>query len=423
MLLRQTKNLSPGARRASKAIARAAGFRASGLRPAATLTEVLVAIFVMGIGLLALLSLFPLGALTMAQAIKDDQTAHAAKSAFAFAEMFNIHNDLLVYNVSPLGIAVFAPTPPATSPPANSPSFFLNPYPPIPQAPFTLGLPPDLAAASWDGPSYPIYVDPRGSKFLGSQQVGNSPTASLPAPPNGPALIPRIPLSGADQMGRPQGPSLTTNQAIQRWCTLMDDITFADTGLPNLTNTGGVQRQGYYSWAWMIRRPKANVPSVVDVSVVVYSGRSLASLGETVYPGVFFGAYFDVTQNPPLVTANKFVDLPYPVGSPPPVRRGSWILDATLSYSVQTANGPANIPDPHGFFYRVVEVTDIGLLPSAPNGPYPPNTNGLRLELQSNFRNQKATFTGTVNQPTPYGVLVVMENVAEVFEKGSGWKP
>jgi prepilin-type N-terminal cleavage/methylation domain-containing protein len=38
-----------------------------------TLTEVLVAIFIMGIGLLALLSLFPLGALTMAQAIKDDR--------------------------------------------------------------------------------------------------------------------------------------------------------------------------------------------------------------------------------------------------------------------------------------------------------------------------------------------------------------
>ena len=39
-----------------------------------TRTEVLVAIFLMGVGLLALLALFRLGALQMAQAIKDDRT-------------------------------------------------------------------------------------------------------------------------------------------------------------------------------------------------------------------------------------------------------------------------------------------------------------------------------------------------------------
>ena len=39
-------------------------------RRGATLLEVLVAIFVMGIGMLALLALFPLGVLTMRQAIQ-----------------------------------------------------------------------------------------------------------------------------------------------------------------------------------------------------------------------------------------------------------------------------------------------------------------------------------------------------------------
>ena len=47
------------------------------------LTEVLAAIFVMGIGLLALLTLFPLGALQMAQAIKDDRTGAVAARATA----------------------------------------------------------------------------------------------------------------------------------------------------------------------------------------------------------------------------------------------------------------------------------------------------------------------------------------------------
>lgn len=46
-----------------------------------TLVEVLAALFVMGIGLLTLLTLFPLGALTMAQAIKDSRAGAIADQA------------------------------------------------------------------------------------------------------------------------------------------------------------------------------------------------------------------------------------------------------------------------------------------------------------------------------------------------------
>ena len=42
-------------------------------RPGTTLVEVLVAIFVMGIGCLAILAMFPLGAMNMARSIKDDR--------------------------------------------------------------------------------------------------------------------------------------------------------------------------------------------------------------------------------------------------------------------------------------------------------------------------------------------------------------
>ena len=51
-----------------------------------TLVEVLVAIFITGVGMLALLTLFPLGALDMARAIKDDRTAAVAKRAQAFSQ-------------------------------------------------------------------------------------------------------------------------------------------------------------------------------------------------------------------------------------------------------------------------------------------------------------------------------------------------
>ena len=46
-----------------------------------TLTEVLVALFITGIGLLALLTLFPLGALELAQAIRDDRASHLQEVA------------------------------------------------------------------------------------------------------------------------------------------------------------------------------------------------------------------------------------------------------------------------------------------------------------------------------------------------------
>src|SRR5262245_30461446 len=63
--------------------------RRSGL----TLIEVLVAIFVMAIGLMALLTLFPLGALRMGQAIQDDRAAHVCRNAEALATFRNLRHD------------------------------------------------------------------------------------------------------------------------------------------------------------------------------------------------------------------------------------------------------------------------------------------------------------------------------------------
>jgi len=50
-----------------------------------TLLEILVVIYITGVGLLALLRLFPLGALEMARAIKDDRTAEIAAKASALS--------------------------------------------------------------------------------------------------------------------------------------------------------------------------------------------------------------------------------------------------------------------------------------------------------------------------------------------------
>jgi hypothetical protein len=60
--------------------------RRPGGRAGVTLIEVLAAIFITGVGLLALLVLFPLGALSLAQAIQDDRTAAVAQGAVALGQ-------------------------------------------------------------------------------------------------------------------------------------------------------------------------------------------------------------------------------------------------------------------------------------------------------------------------------------------------
>src|SRR5579859_7906475 len=62
-------------------------------RAGVTLIEVLLAIFIMAIGLLALLTLFPVGAVSMAQAIRDDRVAQGAQQATAYANALNFRND------------------------------------------------------------------------------------------------------------------------------------------------------------------------------------------------------------------------------------------------------------------------------------------------------------------------------------------
>src|SRR5258707_6368496 len=76
-------------------------------RPGVTLIEVLVAIFVMGIGLICLLTLFPLGAMSMASAFKDERAAQAAINARTVADTKKLRGDsaLLDYFKNPGGRA------------------------------------------------------------------------------------------------------------------------------------------------------------------------------------------------------------------------------------------------------------------------------------------------------------------------------
>jgi hypothetical protein len=321
-------------------------------RTGVTLVEVLVAIFVMGLGLLAILALFPLAALNMSQAIKDDRSGHSAANADDIAFAWNIRQDTSVQNA------------------------MLNPG---------NGLP-NLTGSP--GQSYPVYADPIGWVLAGGASPSAVPVGPLfmPVPPGfAGSGMPRQtlrflndPTFGDANLGIAGINPAYRNAQIMRWCTLLDDQTsWGDNGVPN-----PVQFEQRYSWAYKLYMPVASNPTVVDLSVVVYSGRQQqltaggTPMGENAYQAIFTpgSTLVTVTWNP--AAQEK-----------PAIRRGGWICDATMQ------------PVPHGFFYRVVGVTDTG-----------PGSMDVEIQVQPNL-------------PANPGVLLVLDNVVEVIHKGTGGPP
>src|SRR5262249_23515965 len=107
-----------------------------------------------GIGMLALLTLFPLGAFNMAQALNDDRIASTAAMAQGVTIAQGFRNDACVVGV-----------PGDTTYYTNA---FINPFPKMPavfQTAFAaLVVQPALSGNS-AGPSHPVIVDPYGYIF------------------------------------------------------------------------------------------------------------------------------------------------------------------------------------------------------------------------------------------------------------------
>ncbi|MCI0456979.1 MAG: hypothetical protein L0Z62_08375 [Gemmataceae bacterium] len=302
-------------------------------RPAATLLEVLVAIFVMGIGLLAILTLFPLGALRMQQAIQDDRAAHISANANSIAQTYELRSD-------PLVTAAF-----------RKPGG---------------GLP----DAHPDGPGYPVYVDAVGWQIL-----------LAPGWVGGVAGIPRRPASYV------MNGAVTDPAKVLRWFTFLDDVRFGPGGVP----ANPVEREADYSWAYLLRCPRSS-EAIADMSVVVYRRRPLSPTNNfTGDEYAYDGSLFTPTTNTILINASVAGR------AAPPIRPGSWILDGTVK-------GPP-YPHAHAYFYRVVSVTEV---PNATNG----GRSDFEVEVATPLRGWTAQGPGRV---------IVMDNVIEVFERGTGW--
>jgi Prokaryotic N-terminal methylation motif len=334
-------------------------------RAGATLLEVVVALFILALGLLALLTLFPLGALNMAQAIKDQRTADAAANADAVARA------LWKYAVEKNG---------GTDPEPAVDRAFASPCQNLPPLPAALPQPDWLPDRSAAGPSYPVFVDIWGS----SPYPGN---ASVPMTPNNWRLwlagqqngVPRRTLAAPGAALKPpagDNPFSPSSLSLSLFAS-PDALVFAEDGTPGSL----VERDYRYSWAYLVRRGVPSQPRLLDVTVVVYSGRSLrltqdlVPAGEAVFPANF-------------VRGSNVARLQY-TGERPGIRPGGWVMDA-LMYDAGYPDEP-----PRGYFYRVASVTDI-------------DANTIELELGTPAKE---------GHPDQTGPALVLEQVVEVFER------
>lgn len=340
-------------------------------RPGATLLEVLVAIFIMGIGLMALLVLFPLGALRMAAAIRSDRAAQAAVTASAIANVKDIRRD------AGLGTDyIYKPSIGKTG------DHFLNPVPGV------------LTDADFQRRSYPILVDPVGyytAAGLPAQKgVGNLTGGNL--------LLARRPVSFTPAAG----------VEVYKWFTQQDDIVFEKDGSAKSIVAGAIEREVGYSYAYLLQRPRTSDPSVVECTVVVYAGRPVGLSGNLDLSEFPYYLY-DNGSNTSEVTFDPTINsirIRYGAlfgKAAPPIRPGDWVLDVS-----RIPRGDGTF-DRHGFFNRVAGITE--------------GVDYVDLEMQQPLRG----FTGVVDShPTNANGgarLLFMEGVAEVYERGLGKEP
>ncbi len=277
------------------------------LRPGLSLIEVLAAIFIMGVGVIAILTLFPLGAMYMAQAFRDDRTALAAHNADQFLRSY------WKKMVESKG---------------GSEAFFhAMGDPDGPTGP----LPP----AQPGEPSYPMMVDPMGyvarlgrpdQTWLGDVGLGGSP----PLPAGRWTHVPRHTLSVVG----------TNPLAALSLCSLLDGVLADDDG-----NVHG--RELRYNYLWILQRPNNANLYHASMTVVVFDRRAHLYVPPDGSEPIVHGVVFNPGQTQLLLPNVSPRDLD--------LRSGGWIMDATIH------DGSSGLGRPgmrHAHFYRISAVSE-----------------------------------------------------------------
>ncbi len=338
-------------------------------RAGATLVEVLVAIFVMGIGLLALLTMFPIGILTMRQAIIDQRTAHVVQNAIEIAEIKDIRNATFVH---PGGV----PSPKISTP-------FRNPHPGV------------LTDAPPDRPSHPIFVDPFGEQLYNTGAANHTWVGGIPG-------IKRVGLEWTTPTTLTP-PLYVPNLLKWRydWFSSLDEIVFNKQAEPAIDSvTKRFERNINYSWGYLLRRPMTDDRAVVDLSVVVYHRRPLGLVSSLQTGENAYNASFNTDTRTISLALNFYNEIES-------LAPGTWILDATVP-TITVAGNPSALPA-HAVFYKVVGSTLV-------------NKKQLDVEVQTPIQLPNGPFFNEYDSTTKTfaGRVVVTEWVVDVVHVGPG---
>jgi hypothetical protein len=333
-------------------------------RPGISLTEILVALFIMALGTIAILTMFPMGLITMGQALKDDRATQCAHQADAYMRWY--WKEFCMTKKD------------------NFPDFMNTPD--GKGGAIIAKLDMNVTKAS-----YPILVDPMGfaigrtyPNWMGDNGQGSGIDQTN---------IPRRNLSLISN----SPPAVQASMAL-RTTSLLDTLGYNESGQ---ALTGADMRTLPYNWAWMLQRPNNSDQFTVDCKVLVYDKRVhqfAPSASEKVFP--------------PVAAAVGQTVVSFDATNAPPVQKGGWILDATIT-NIDPSSGnhfpPATSGNPSGAqpgvrnanFYRVVSVTLNGAV--------------VNIELQTALKADSGT-APTAGLPANLRRFVVLNGIYEVFD-------
>lgn len=291
----------------------------SNARAGISLIEAMIAIGILAIGLLSLLTLFPLGAIQIGQALKDDRCAETALQADAYIRSY------WRYAVAGGGTVGGVYDTNLRDPDGYGTGTLFDKFTLPPPAPAPAPAPVQAADSEL---SYPVVVDPIGYASYTTFQNNIAGIASAPT---------RVTLAGIPD------PNTAVHVA-----TLPDDLVFSGDGQALLPLPGTqLVREGKYNWAAVLQRnPNSNV-NEASLKILVFDGRP---------------PLLNITSNEILLTATPATITPgvtqsltvsgLPPSDVPLLRRGGWIMDGT--------NTPAPNLIRHANFYRITAVNPLG---------------------------------------------------------------
>lgn len=329
-----------------------------------SLTEVLVALFVMALGMISILTLFPLGASKMAIALRNNRTSQTATQADGMMRLW-WQREVVERpgNEDPMFYVMDNP---------NETRNGLNatPYAVPPGAGLT-PIPTDSTQ-----PSYPVMIDPIGF------QARTGSDRFWVASNNFPRRTARA-LYG----GSPTSPNLILAFGA---CSLLDDITFGENGLPDTTSATAapntITREGRYNWSAVVQRQNNNLRTTANLTILVFDRRPIGTApanSETVIVAPTFNV------------GSQQLSIAVAVGAEPPIRAGSWIMDGTRAGGIHNAN-----------FYRIKSIAEDSPTPGV-----------WTLDLETPIKRP----TGSPTMLSYQGQLYVLQNalyrLADVFER------